>query len=144
PMALIGGFITPAQTLPDETPPDQREAISQLETLMRARVEHLTELAIATGPAWMRPLGPAPRNPRDHTSWIHAVATIAAYRDRYTIRDDDHTVGEADFRDPGCDHAYHVAVAAGRIVRSAIDHERRRHQRLYAAPTPTRGAYRDL
>jgi conjugative relaxase-like TrwC/TraI family protein len=144
PEALIGGFITPAQTLPDDTPVDQREAISQLETLMRARVEHLTEQAIATRPAWMRPLGPAPRDPRAHAPWLHAVATIAAYRDRYTIPDNDHTVGEADFRDPGCDHAHHAALTARHHARSAIDHERRRRQQLYAAPTPTRGPYRDL
>ncbi|MGH3266553.1 MAG: hypothetical protein ACRDNS_31700, partial [Trebonia sp.] len=119
PVPLIGGLITTAGTLDEQTPPDQREAITQLESLMVTRVETLTQQAVASPPRWLRFLGPSPTDPRRRANWTRAVALIAAYRDRHNIPEHAHPLGEVDIRDPDRRLAYRRALAAGRQARAA-------------------------
>lgn len=57
------------------------DAIIEIESLIRARVEAITVEAIQTRPAWMRPLGEQPQGELDGARWRDAVALVASYRD---------------------------------------------------------------
>jgi conjugative relaxase-like TrwC/TraI family protein len=115
---LIGGLIVPANNLDTDTPRDQRDAINQLEDLMRARVKTLTQQAISTPAPWLRELGDAPRDRRQSAYWIQAVGVIAAYRDRYNIPDYADHLGYPGDRDPDRAVAYQRAIDAHRQART--------------------------
>ena len=104
-----------------ELPQDQREAITQLESLMVTRVETLTQQAISCQPRWLRSLGTPPTDPRRRADWTRAVAVIAAYRDRYAVPEHAHPLGDPDIRDPDRRLAYRQALAAGRQARAATE-----------------------
>ncbi|MGH8890029.1 MAG: hypothetical protein ACRDV3_09800, partial [Acidothermaceae bacterium] len=119
PTALIGGLILRAEMFDDQTPHDQRESISELEALMTARVETLTRQAISDPPRWLRQLGTPPADPRQRVIWTNAVAVIAGYRDRYTILDHGHPLGDAHISDPDRRLAHRRALTAARQARAA-------------------------
>jgi conjugative relaxase-like TrwC/TraI family protein len=116
---LIGGLIATAGTLGEQTPKDQCEAITELESLIAARVKTLTQQAISNPPGWLRQLGAPPADPGRRAIWTHAVAVIAAYRDRYNMPDRGHPLGAAEPSDPAQRRDRSVALAAARQARTA-------------------------
>ncbi|MGH3264857.1 MAG: hypothetical protein ACRDNS_23025, partial [Trebonia sp.] len=118
PTPLIGGLITPADAFGEQTPHDQQEAITQLESLVTARVKTLTQQAISNPPRWLRQLGTPPHDPRRRAIWTNAVAVIAAYRDRYNIPDGAHPLGEPESSDPTRRRDRRMAVSASRQARA--------------------------
>jgi hypothetical protein len=67
---------------------EDRQAIRERTELIEARAFALVAAAVDAGAAWARRLGRPPIDPKDHTSWVLAAATVAAYRDRYKIESD--------------------------------------------------------
>jgi conjugative relaxase-like TrwC/TraI family protein len=67
---------------------EDRQAIRERTELIEARAFALVAAAVDAGAAWARRLGRPPIDPKDHTSWMLAAATVAAYRDRYKIESD--------------------------------------------------------
>ena len=62
-----------------------REALDERKILLEARATALAETAMLERPAWILRMGEPPTSPSTRRPWIAAVATIAAYRDRYQI-----------------------------------------------------------
>jgi conjugative relaxase-like TrwC/TraI family protein len=129
---LIGGLLTPAGPLGAEVPADQRAAIEQLEAVMTSRVQALTTELLQNPPTWLRALGAPPHDPRKRGSWTAAVATIAAYRDRYHLPEHGHPLGDPDPADPDQRLARRRAIAASRRARATTTSPR--------PPTPSRTA----
>ncbi|MFE6645092.1 MobF family relaxase [Nocardioides sp. NPDC057772] len=80
-----------AGMIPEATgfmPTAMREALDERKNLIEARASALAESATVDGPVWIRRLGEPPASPVARRNWIAAVATIAAYRDRYQIASD--------------------------------------------------------
>ena len=61
-------------------------AIGELDSLIRARLEAITNEAVQTRPAWMRPLGEQPASESENARWLDSVALVASYRDLNQIR----------------------------------------------------------
>ncbi|WP_344043593.1 MobF family relaxase [Nocardioides panacihumi] len=79
---LIAGLIPePLGPMADE----DRQAIDQRKRLIEERACALAEQAIETSAPWLRRLDPFGVAGRDRERWIAALATVAAYRDRYEI-----------------------------------------------------------
>lgn len=79
---LIAGLIPePLGPMRDE----DRQAIAERKELIENRARALAEDAVVSGAAWVRRLGPAPQDDKERQHWLEAVATVAAYRDRYDI-----------------------------------------------------------
>jgi hypothetical protein len=115
---LIGGIITPAGPLGDDIPVDQRAAIEQVEALITSRIDTVTRQLVADPPTWLlRALGRPPADPRRRDTWINAAGTIAAYRDRYSVPEHGHPLGEADPADPAQRRNRDLALLAARQVR---------------------------
>lgn len=62
---------------------EDRQAIGERTELIEARALAIATAAVEAGAPWALRLGRPPTDPKDHSSWILAVATVAAYRDRY-------------------------------------------------------------
>ncbi|HEY5201045.1 MAG TPA: hypothetical protein VIJ31_09035, partial [Acidothermaceae bacterium] len=116
---LIGALITPAGLLGDDIPTDQRVAIDHVEALMTSRVDTVTRQLLHNPPTWLlRALGrPPAADPRRQHIWINAAGTIAAYRDRYSVPEHGHPLGEADPADPAQRRNRDRALLAARQVR---------------------------
>jgi conjugative relaxase-like TrwC/TraI family protein len=115
---LIGGIIAPAGELGDDIPLDQRAAIHEVEALLTGRVRTVTAQLLADPPTWLlRALGRPPADSRHQHTWINAAGTIAAYRDRYTVRDHGHPLGAPDPADPAQRRNRGLALLAARKVR---------------------------
>jgi hypothetical protein len=67
---------------------EDRRAIGERTELIEARALALATAAVDAGAAWARRLGRPPTDPKGHTSWMLAAATVAAYRDRYEVESD--------------------------------------------------------
>ena len=67
---------------------EERQSIDERAALIEARSLALATAAVEGGAAWALRLGRPPTDPKDHTSWMLAVATVAAYRDRYKVSSD--------------------------------------------------------
>jgi len=61
-----------------------KEALVERARLLEERATAELDAALAGGEAWVRALGPAPRNSAAAT-WRRHASTVAAYRDRYAI-----------------------------------------------------------
>jgi hypothetical protein len=86
----ICGLIPKAQGVTD---PDLRQALNDREQAMELRARALAETAIKRQPNWVRLLGTPPENPDRRERWIHRVATVAAYRERWSIDDNRSILG---------------------------------------------------
>ena len=62
------------------------DAIAEIDSLIRARVEAITSEAVQTRPAWMRPLGEQPASESEKVCWLDSIALVASYRDLNPIR----------------------------------------------------------
>jgi conjugative relaxase-like TrwC/TraI family protein len=113
---LIGGIIAPAGPLGADIPADQRAAIDQLEALMTNRVDAVTRHLLQDPPAWVRRLAPTAADPRGPKRWLAVVGTIAAYRDRYTVPEHGHPLGNPDIADPIQRSARQRALIAARAI----------------------------
>ncbi|WP_216656407.1 MobF family relaxase [Nocardioides marmotae] len=67
---------------------EDRQAIDERKELIETRALALATAAVDAGALWARRLGRPPADPNDRTSWMHSVATVAAYRDRYKVESD--------------------------------------------------------
>lgn len=79
---LIAGLIP--EPLGDMSRAD-RQAIDERVALIESRARALAQEAIVTRSAWVRRLGDQPSHLGDRKRWFHAIATVAAYRERYQI-----------------------------------------------------------
>jgi hypothetical protein len=79
---LIAGLIPRVQGVSD---PDMARALAEREYAMEQRARSLVEEAIASGHAWLRPLGAPPSALAKWERWLREVSTVAAYRDRWHI-----------------------------------------------------------
>jgi hypothetical protein len=67
---------------------EDRQGIDERVALIESRAKALAEESIATGAAWVRRLGELPSDLGDRGRWLHAAATVAAYRDHYQVTGD--------------------------------------------------------
>jgi hypothetical protein len=90
PPRLIAGLIPEAQNITNR---DMRQALTERQELIERRAATLLDTAIAAHEPWTALLGPKPDEPGKQAAWLTAARTIAAYRDRYQITDDQHPLG---------------------------------------------------
>jgi len=62
-----------------------REAIGERKRLIEARARVLADQAVAAREPWTRRFATPPASENDRDCWLEALATVAAYRDRYEI-----------------------------------------------------------
>ncbi|MFO6453415.1 MULTISPECIES: MobF family relaxase [unclassified Aeromicrobium] len=79
---LVAGFIPQAN---GPMAPDMAEALTQRQDLIETRATALAAAALARQDRWLRRLGTPPTEGTRRDRWLHEVATVAAYRDRYGI-----------------------------------------------------------
>jgi conjugative relaxase-like TrwC/TraI family protein len=89
---LVAGLIPRAVGVTD---PDMARALDEREITMQRRARELAEQAVAQGQAWVGSLGVPPCEPIARERWMHAVTTVAAYRDRWNIPADHIALGPA-------------------------------------------------
>jgi conjugative relaxase-like TrwC/TraI family protein len=80
---LIAGLIPEPM---GEMPAEDRRAIEERKHLIEGRAAALAADAVDEGAPWIRRLGEPPAS--DLLAWRAAVATVAAYRDRYRVTSD--------------------------------------------------------
>jgi len=119
---------------------DTAQALAEREVAMAARADVLVESALAGRMAWVHQLGRPPSRPDERLAWLRHAATVAAYRDRWSIESATRPVGDPT-TPMGAEQTRHLrmAVAAARRARS-LSWERqggvpKRHE-LSAAATP--------
>jgi hypothetical protein len=83
---LIAGLLPKAQGVTD---PDTAKALADREVAMEERARALAEQAIEDSVDWVLRLGPVPQNPAARARWRREISTVAAYRDRWHITDND-------------------------------------------------------
>ena len=83
---LIAGLIPRAQGVSD---PEMAQALAERDRAMEERARTLAEQAIETGEQWVLRLGTPPATPAHRERWLREVSTVAAYRDRWRIANDD-------------------------------------------------------
>jgi hypothetical protein len=69
------------------TDPDIRQALNERRALIEQRARELATTAVERRHPWAAQLGTMPDEPAARARWMRQVATIAAYRDRWNIRD---------------------------------------------------------
>jgi hypothetical protein len=62
--------------------------LEERDEAMQRRARALAEQAIGRNQAWVRRLGTAPTEQRARERWLEAIATVAAYRERWAIGDE--------------------------------------------------------
>ncbi|MEK0226175.1 ATP-dependent DNA helicase [Bifidobacterium mongoliense] len=87
---LIAGLIPAVSGTID---PEMRPALTERQTLIEQRAATLLDTAIGAHEPWTERLGHKPDEPETQAAWLAAARTIAAYRDRYQIADDQHPLG---------------------------------------------------
>jgi hypothetical protein len=60
---------------------------------MERRAAELAAQAVERGQVWVRRLGSPPADPGARETWMQAVSTVAAYRDRWAIGNDHRPLG---------------------------------------------------
>ncbi|TRW47513.1 AAA family ATPase [Georgenia yuyongxinii] len=79
---LIAGLIPVAR---GAVPADVRAALDERRDLIEARARALADTAVRQRAAWVLRIGEPPLGGSDRRRWLHDLAVIAAYRDRYGI-----------------------------------------------------------
>lgn len=87
---LIAGLVPRAAGVTD---PDMVRALDDRDHAMQRRAADLAAQAIQRGQVWVRRLGSPPADPNAREAWLQAVATVAAYRDRWGIGNDHRPLG---------------------------------------------------
>jgi conjugative relaxase-like TrwC/TraI family protein len=81
PLFIAGLIPEPLGPMSDE----DRQAIHERKQLIERRARALAEQAVAARAPWTRRLRTPPQNAADLESWLAALSTVAAYRDRYRV-----------------------------------------------------------
>jgi conjugative relaxase-like TrwC/TraI family protein len=79
---LVAGLIPRAVGVID---PDMARALNERDDAMSRRARELAEKAIARRDPWVCQLGGLPTDQRHRAAWLDAVATVAAYRERWGV-----------------------------------------------------------
>jgi conjugative relaxase-like TrwC/TraI family protein len=87
---LIAGLVPRAAGVQD---PDMARALTEREQSMGQRALHLAEQAVTSGQPWVRRLGPPPADLISRHTWIAAVKTVGAYRERWSVTSDPRPLG---------------------------------------------------
>jgi len=87
---LIAGLIPRAQGVTD---PDMGRALAERDETMEQRAVHLAKHAIEHRQVWVQRLGGPPPNLGGRQQWMRAVATVAAYRERWGVGNDHRPLG---------------------------------------------------
>lgn len=74
----------------------ERIALAERAALITARASTVVDAALDTGEPWIRTLGPVPIDPYRRALWSCQAQVIAAYRDRYKIKDSTPMGGSSD------------------------------------------------
>jgi len=120
---LIAGLIPRALGVTD---PDMERALRERDVAMRARARELAAEALEAGQPWTRVFGAPPTDAR-RQQWIEAISTVAAYRHRWNISNDDRPLGS----DPDItitdliDDRKRAGVAIERALRLSEERNRR-------------------
>ncbi|HEY3544554.1 MAG TPA: MobF family relaxase [Propionicimonas sp.] len=61
--------------------PGARETLRQVDELIAARIDALTDHAITASPAWVTELGPEPDDDHARQAWRHRIAAVVAHED---------------------------------------------------------------
>jgi conjugative relaxase-like TrwC/TraI family protein len=88
---FVAGVVARASD-PDDA--DMARALAERDEAMRRRSRELAEAALARREPWVARLGPPPTSPKRHERWLEAVATVAAYRERWAVGDSHRPLGD--------------------------------------------------
>ncbi|HWG74724.1 MAG TPA: hypothetical protein VG184_11795 [Acidimicrobiales bacterium] len=87
---LIAGLIPRAGGIAD---PDMARALSDRDQAMERRAREMAGHAVEHAQVWASRLGTPPSDPAAGETWMQAVSTVAAYRDRWGIGNDHRPLG---------------------------------------------------
>ncbi len=87
---LIAGLIPRAVGVTD---PNMARALNERDQAMQHRAADLAAHAVESGHVWVRRLCPPPTDPNARDAWMQAISTVAAYRERWGIRDEHRPLG---------------------------------------------------
>ncbi len=87
---LVAGLIPRAAPTADA---DLARGLDEREHAIEARATTLAEHAATSLRPWIANLGRPPTDPLARSQWLQAVKVVAAYRDRWDIKDDPHPLG---------------------------------------------------
>ena len=82
---LISGLIPRVQGVRD---PEMAQALAERDHTMEERTRVVAVQGIESGQAWAAALGTVPDDPARRARWVREVSTVAAYRDRWHITED--------------------------------------------------------
>jgi len=86
----VAGLLPRAAGVAD---PDLGRALAERDRAMCQRARELAKEAVKSRHPWVLRLGPPPTAPVAWAQWAEAVTTVAAYRDRWDVTDDDQPLG---------------------------------------------------
>ena len=94
------------------TDPDLRRALDERAEAMEVRARHLAERAVASDAPWLAVFGDVPREPAVREQRMQAIATVAAYRERWGIGGDPRLLGPPTGLGNGAERQRRLALAA--------------------------------
>jgi conjugative relaxase-like TrwC/TraI family protein len=109
---LIAGLVPRAV---DVTDPDMTRALDDRDQAMERRAAELAAQAVERDQVWVRRLGSPPADPGARETWMQALSTVAAYRDRWGIGNDHRPLG------PGSAAKTIEAVGHRRRAQAAVE-----------------------
>ena len=89
---LVAGLLPRAQGITD---PDLGRALAERDQAIESRAASLAVQAIRGREPWTRTLRRSPTDPAGRSDWLDAVATVAAYRERWGVGSDPRRLGSA-------------------------------------------------
>jgi hypothetical protein len=87
---LIAGLVPRANGARDH---DLGQGLIEREHAIERRAQELAQHALSSGHAWTRMLGHPPVDTGSCSAWLAAVATVAAYRERWSVGNDPRLLG---------------------------------------------------
>jgi conjugative relaxase-like TrwC/TraI family protein len=82
---LIAGLVPRASGARN---PDLGRALAEREHAMERQAQELARQALSSGQTWTRQFGSPPNNPANRGAWLAAVATVAVYREQWSVGND--------------------------------------------------------